>query len=1181
MARKFKTMDGNEAAAYVSYAYTEVAGIYPITPSSPMADHVDQWAAQGMKNVFGTPVNVIEMESEAGAAGTVHGSLGAGALTTTYTASQGLLLMIPNMYKIAAEHLPAVFHVSARCVATQALNIFGDHSDIMACRQTGFAMLGEGNVQEVMDLSPVAHLAALEGHVPFINFFDGFRTSHEIQKVAMWDFADLKDMLDMDAVQAFRDHALNPEHPHARGSHENGDIFFQHREACNSTYDALPAIVEHYMGEINKKLGTDYGLFNYYGDPEADRVVVCMGSFCDTLEEVIDYLNAHGEKVGLVKVRLFRPFSIKHFVDVLPETVKKIAVMDRTKEPGSIGEPLYQDVVSALYEAGRSDLYVIGGRYGLGSKDTTPASAFAIYDELKKDAPRREFTVGIVDDVTNLSLPEDPAAPNTADPSTIECKFWGLGGDGTVGANKNSIKIIGDHTDKYVQAYFQYDSKKTGGVTISHLRFGDHPIRSPYYVTKADFVACHNPSYIVKGFKMVRDVKPGGTFLINCQWDDTELDEHMPAEAKRYIAANNITVYTIDAIDIANKVGMGKRTNTVLQSAFFALAKVLPAEDAIKYMKDAATKSYMKKGQAIVDANHKAIDAGASAFHKVEIPADWATATDEPHELSFEGRLAVTEQAKHIMEPVNRMEGDSLPVSAFAKNPDGQWELGLSQYEKRGVAVYVPHWDPSKCIQCNQCAFVCPHATIRPFVLEDEEIANAPEGLRTLDAMGGPKFKGKKFAIAVSPLDCMGCTNCVKVCPKGALNMNNQEAELPEQENWDYLVNLDNVREKTELAGANVKASQFRRPLLEFSGSCAGCAETAYGRLVTQVAGDRMFISNATGCSSIWGNPAGTCPFTVNAEGHGPAWNNSLFEDNAEHGLGLKLGYDAVQNKLVEAGKRLLENDAASAELKAAVQAWLDAKNDATESKTTAEALVEEAKKSDLADAKEIVADKSYLSKKSFWIYGGDGWAYDIGFGGLDHVLATGNNVNVFVFDTEVYSNTGGQASKASNLGQVAQFDAAGKTTPKKGLAELAMSYGYIYVAQVAMGANPAQTLKAINEAENYDGPSLIIGYSPCEMHSIKKGGMMNCQAEMKKAVECGYWNLFRFNPDAKPGKKFTLDSKEPAGGYRDFLMNEARYASLTRSFPERAEKLFAENEKAAMDRYQYLVKLKSVYNEA
>ena len=1180
MARSFKSMDGNNAAAYVSYAFTEVAGIYPITPSSPMADHVDIWAAQGKKNIFGTKVNVIEMESEAGAAGTVHGSLGAGALTTTYTASQGLLLMIPNMYKIAGEHLPAVFHVSARCVATHALNIFGDHSDVMACRQTGFAMLAESNVQQVMDLAPVAHLAALEGRVPFLNFFDGFRTSHEIQKVAVWDYDDLKDMVDMDAVQAFRDHALNPEHPHSRGSHQNGDIFFQNREACNGAYDALPAVVEEYMNKINAKLGTDYKLFDYYGAADADRVVVCMGSFCDVLEEVIDYLNAHGEKVGLVEVHLYRPFSIKHFVDVLPETVKKIAVMDRTKEPGSIGEPLYEDVVSALYEAGKTGIKVVGGRYGLGSKDTPPASAFAVYEELKKDEPKREFTVGIVDDVTNLSLPEDPDAPNTADPSTIECKFWGLGGDGTVGANKNSIKIIGDHTDKYVQAYFQYDSKKTGGVTESHLRFGDHPIRSPYYVTKADFVACHNPSYIVKGFKMVRDVKPGGTFLVNCQWDDAEFAKQMPAEAKRYIAANNITVFTIDAIDIANKVGMGKRTNTVLQSAFFALAKVLPAEDAIKYMKDAATKSYMKKGQAIVDANHKAIDAGATAFHKVEIPADWANATDEAHELSFEGRLAVTEQAKHIMEPVNRMEGDSLPVSAFAKNPDGQWELGLSQYEKRGVAVYVPHWDPSKCIQCNQCAFVCPHATIRPFVLEDEELANAPEGLRTLDAMGGPKFKGKKFAISVSPLDCMGCTNCVKVCPKGALNMNNQEAELPEQENWDYLVNLDNVREKTELAGPNVKASQFRRPLLEFSGSCAGCAETAYARLVTQVAGDRMFISNATGCSSIWGNPAGTCPFTVNAEGHGPAWNNSLFEDNAEHGLGMELGYKAVQNKLVAATEDLLNADV-SDDFKAAAQAWLDSRNDAEASKEAAAAYVAEAEKSDLPQAKEIVADKSYLSKKSFWIFGGDGWAYDIGFGGLDHVLATGNNVNVFVFDTEVYSNTGGQASKASNLGQVAQFDAAGKTTPKKGLAELAMSYGYIYVAQVAMGANPAQTLKAIHEAEAYDGPSLIIGYSPCEMHSIKKGGMMNCQAEMKKAVECGYWNLFRFNPDAKPGKKFTLDSKEPAGGYRDFLMNEARYASLTRSFPERAEKLFAENEKAAMDRYQYLVKLKSVYNEA
>ena len=1177
MARKFKSMDGNEAAAWVSYAYTEVAGIYPITPSSPMADHVDQWAAQGLKNVFGTPVNVVEMESEAGASGTVHGSLGAGALTTTYTASQGLLLMIPNMYKIAGEGLPGVFHVSARCVASHALNIFGDHSDVMACRQTGFAMLAEGNVQEVMDLSPVAHLAAIKGRVPFLNFFDGFRTSHEIQKVAMWDFDDLKDMLDMDAVQAFRDHALNPEHPHARGSHENGDIFFQHREACNTAYNELPAVVEEYMNKINAKLGTDYGLFNYYGAPDADRVVVCMGSFCDVLEEVIDYLNAHGEKVGLVKVRLFRPFSIKHFVDVLPETVKKIAVMDRTKEPGSIGEPLYQDVVTALYEAGKTDILVSGGRYGLGSKDTPPASAFAVFEELKKDEPKREFTIGINDDVTHLSLPEDEDAPNTADPSTIECKFWGLGGDGTVGANKNSIKIIGDHTDKYVQAYFQYDSKKTGGVTTSHLRFGDSPIRSPYYVTKADFVACHNPSYIVKGFKMVRDVKPGGTFLVNCQWSDEEFAEHLPAVAKRYIAKNNVNVYLIDAIDLAAKVGMGKRTNTVLQSAFFALAKVLPAEDALQYMKDAATKSYMKKGQAIVDANHKAIDAGATAFHKFEVPADWATAEDKPSELSIEGRAAIVEQVKNLLEPINRMDGDSLPVSAFEKHVDGQWELGASQYEKRGVAVMVPHWDETKCIQCNQCSYVCPHATIRPIALTADEAAAAPENMRMIDAKG-KGTEGLKFTIAVSPLDCMGCYNCVTACPKDALTMVPQEDELDQAPVWDYAVNK--VSEKKELVAANVKGSQFAKPLLEFSGSCAGCAETSYARLITQVCGDRMFISNATGCSSIWGNPAATSPYTVNAEGHGPAWNNSLFEDNAEHGLGFAVGYAAVQDKLVAQTKALLEGDA-SDELKAAATAWLENRNDTEASKTTAAAYVAELEKCGCDASKAILADKAYLTKKSFWIFGGDGWAYDIGFGGLDHVLASNHNINVFVFDTEVYSNTGGQASKASNLGQVAQFAAAGKMTKKKSLAEIEMSYGYVYVAQVAMGANPAQTLKAITEAEAYDGPSLVIGYSPCEMHSIKKGGMMHCQEEMKKAVDCGYWNLFRFNPAAPEGKKFSLDSKEPAGGYQEFLMNEARYASLTRSFPERAKELFAENEQAAMDRYAHLLKLKAVYNEA
>ena len=1210
MARKFKSMDGNEAAAYVSYAYTEVAGIYPITPSSPMADHVDQWAAQGRKNIFGTPVKVVEMESEAGAAGTVHGSLGAGALTTTYTASQGLLLMIPNMYKIAGEQLPGVFHVSARCVASHALNIFGDHSDVMACRQTGFAMLAEGNVQEVMDLSPVAHLAAIEGKTPFLNFFDGFRTSHEIQKVAMWDYKDLAEMCDMDAVQAFRDHALNPEHPHTRGSHENGDIFFQNREACNKVYDELPAVVEGYMKKINEKLGTDYGLFNYYGAPDADRVVVCMGSFCDVLEEVIDYLNAHGEKVGLVKVRLFRPFSIKHFVDVLPETVKKIAVMDRTKEPGSIGEPLYQDVVSALYEAGKTGIKVVGGRYGLGSKDTPPASAFAVFEELKKDEPKREFTIGIVDDVTNLSLPEAEDAPNTAAPGTIECKFWGLGGDGTVGANKNSIKIIGDHTDKYVQAYFQYDSKKTGGVTISHLRFGDKPIRSPYYINKADFVACHNPSYITKGFKMVNDVKPGGVFMINCQWDFEELNHHLKADAKRYIARNNIQLYTINAIDLAIEIGMGKRNNTILQSAFFSLAKVLPEEDAIRFMKEKAKASYLKKGQDVVDMNYKAIDLGATAYKKIDVPAEWADAVDEPDTRELKGKPELVKMVKEILEPVGKMDGDSLPVSAFSEHVDGQFELGASAYEKRGVAVSVPTWDANKCIQCNQCAYVCPHATIRPFALTAEEAKNAPEAAKIVDVKAG-KGKGTyQFTMAISPLDCMGCGVCIGACPVNALSMVAQEGELKQQDVFDYC--MDKVSEKKDMQDNTVKGSQFKQPMLEFSGSCAGCAETSYARLVTQLFGDRMYISNATGCSSIWGGPAATSPYCTDQNGHGPAWANSLFEDNAEHGLGMYLGQEATRNRLADLTRQLIAVEWTRPELKEAAQKWLDTMEDGAANKDASAAYIKalessiatvdelaameqfkahaaelKAKGEKFCDCdacklvKDILDEKEYLAKKSVWIFGGDGWAYDIGFGGVDHVLASGNDVNIFVFDTEVYSNTGGQASKASNLGQVAQFAAAGKVTKKKSLAEIAMSYGYVYVAQVAMGANPAQTLKAIHEAEAYDGPSLIIGYSPCEMHSIKKGGMQNCQAEMKKAVECGYWNLFRFNPEAAAGKKFSLDSKEPAGGYQEFLMNEARYASLTRSFPERAEELFKENEQAAMDRYQHLLKLKTVYNEA
>ena len=1180
MTREFKSMDGNNAAAYVSYAFTEVAGIYPITPSSPMADLVDQWSAAGQKNIFGTKVKVCEMQSEGGAAGAVHGSLAAGALTTTYTASQGLLLMIPNMYKMAAEQLPCVFHVSARTLATQALSIFGDHSDVMACRQTGFAMLAETNVQEVMDLSAVAHLSAIKGRIPFINFFDGFRTSHEVQKIAVWDYEDLADMCDMEAVSEFREHALNPERPAMRGSHENGDIFFQHREACNGVYDALPAIVEDYMHQVNAKLGTNYELFNYYGAPDADRVIVAMGSFCDVVEEVVDYLNAQGQKVGLVKVRLYRPFVSEKFMAALPATVQKIAVMDRTKEPGALGEPLYMDVINALAHEGRADLTVVGGRYGLASKDTPPSSVFAIYQELEKDAPAREFTVGIVDDVTNLSLPEDPNSPNTAAEGTIECKFWGLGGDGTVGANKNSIKIIGDHTDKYVQAYFQYDSKKTGGVTISHLRFGDSPIRSTYYVNKADFVACHNPSYVTKGFRMVNDVKPGGTFMINCQWTPEELEHHLNAEAKRYIANNGIKLYTINAIDLAREIGMGKRTNTILQSAFFTLANVIPQDEAIRYMKDAATKSYMKKGQDVVDMNHRAIDAGATAFVQVEVPASWAEAVDEGEAPALEGRAEVVKMVREIMEPVGRMDGDRLPVSAFVPHVDGQFEQGAAAYEKRGVAVSVPAWDAATCIQCNQCAFVCPHATIRPFALTEEEAAAAPAAT-TLVPAKGKAAAGLQYTLAVSPLDCMGCGVCVNVCPSDSLSMVPQEDELAQQDVFDYCV--ANVSDKPELEDASVKGSQFKQPLLEFSGACAGCAETAYAKLVTQLFGERMYITNATGCSSIWGGPAATSPYAVNKDGRGPAWSNSLFEDNAEHGLGMLLGHEAVRNRLMGKLEEMAASDKTPDATKELIAAYKDTASDGAANAKAAKALIpalEAAAADGCPVAPAILEEKDYLAKKSVWIFGGDGWAYDIGYGGLDHVLASGEDVNVFVFDTEVYSNTGGQASKASNIGQVAQFAAAGKDIKKKSLTEIAMSYGYVYVAQVAMGAKPAQTIKAIAEAEAYPGPSLIIGYSPCEMHSIK-GGMANCQDEMKKAVDCGYWNLFRFNPAAPEGKKFTLDSKEPAGGYQDFLMNEARYSRLTREFPERATELFERNEQAALDRYEHLLKLKDLYAQA
>ena len=1182
MVRKLKSMDGNTAAAHVSYAFTEVAAIYPITPSSPMADYVDQWSAEGRKNVFGTTVKVAELESEAGAAGSVHGSLNAGALTTTYTASQGLLLMIPNMYKIAGELLPCVFHVSARAVASHALSIFGDHGDVYACRQTGFAMLAETNIQEIMDLSPVAHLSAIQGRVPFINFFDGFRTSHEIQKVAVWDYDDLADMLDWDAVKAFRERALNPEHPTMRGSHENGDIFFQNREASNKYYNALPEIVEQNMAKVNAKLGTDYQLFNYYGAPDADRVIVAMGSICDVAEEVIDYLTAHGEKVGLVKVRLFRPFRADKLVAAVPETAKKIAVLDRTKEPGAQGEPLFMDVVTAFATSGRQ-AKIIGGRYGLSSKDTPPASVFAVYDELKKDEPKSQFTVGIVDDVTHLSLTEKSReeTPNTAAEGTIECKFWGLGGDGTVGANKNSTKIIGDHTDKYIQSYFQYDSKKTGGVTVSHLRFGDKPIKSPYYINKADFVACHNPSYIVKNFPMVQDVKPGGIFLINCQWDFEELNKHLHADAKRYIAKNNVQLYTINAIDLAVKVGMGKRTNTILQAAFFALANVLPKDEAVKYMKDAAEHSYMKKGMDVVQKNWDAIDAGAGALVKIDVPADWANATEKAHVEHLEGPEKTVAMVRNIMEPVGRMNGDSLPVSAFVDYADGTFQQGAAAYEKRGVSVTVPEWTAETCAQCNQCAYVCPHATIRPYTLNAEEAAAAPEGTKMVDHK---MSKGKyKYALAVSPLDCMGCSVCVSVCPTKSLKMVGQESQLGEQKVFDYMVK--DVTVKSDVAGTdNVIKSQYLKPYLEFSGSCAGCAETSYARLVTQLFGNRMYVSNATGCSSIWGGPAATSPYCMDKNGKGVAWANSLFEDNAENGYGMYLGQKVLREKYIEAVKELIAVPYVDEDIAAAGKEFLDTVNDGEKNSAAAEKLIAAINANPSVPtcecdacklARKVLEGKDYLAKKSVWIFGGDGWAFDIGFGGLDHVLASGEDVNVFVFNTEVYSNTGGQASKASNIGQVAQFAAAGKEIKSKSLAEIAMTYGYVYVAQVAMGANMAQTLKAIKEAEAWHGPSLIIGYSPCEMHSIK-GGMANCQLEMKKAVDCGYWNLFRYNPAAE--KPFSLDSKEPKGGYQDFLKNEARYARLATAFPERATELFEKNEENAKARYEHLLKLKALY---
>ena len=1187
--RKKISMDGNTAAAHVSYAFTEVAGIYPITPSSPMAEVTDTWSAsdknifgEPAKNIFGQNVKVVEMQSEAGAAGAVHGSLGAGAFTTTYTASQGLLLMIPNMYKIAGELLPCVIHVSARAVASHALNIFGDHSDVYACRQTGFAMLAETNAQEIMDLGAVAHLSTIKGRVPVLNFFDGFRTSHEIQKVAAWDYKDLAEMVDWDAVQAFRDRALNPEHPVLRGSAENGDIFFQHRESCNPYYDALPAIVEEYMGKVNEKLGTNYKLFNYYGAPDADRVIIAMGSVCDVAEEVIDYLLAKGEKVGLVKVRLYRPFVASKLAEAIPATAKVVSVLDRTKEPGALGEPLYLDVIAALNEVGRS-VKVLGGRYGLGSKDTTPASIFAVYANMAGEQ-KNHFTMGIVDDLTGHSLPEE-AAPDTAPTDMIQCKFWGLGGDGTVGANKNSIKIIGDHTDKHIQAYFQYDSKKTGGITISHLRFGDSPIKSSYYINKADFVACHNSAYLNK-YDMISDVKPGGTFLLDCQWTDAELDAHLPASVKSYIANNNVKFYTINATQLAINLGNAKVKNTVLQSAFFTLAKILPAEEANGYMKYMATKSYLKKGQAIVDLNHAAIDAGKDALHEVAVPESWKDAGKTAPAAKLEGKRAdLMSFVNDVVVPVGAMKGDSLAVSTFAKYADGTFPQGSAAYEKRGVAVTVPQWNPEHCIQCNNCAFVCPHACIRPFAMTEEEAAGAPEVTKFA---AKPVLKTNyKFTMSVSPLDCMGCTLCVKACPVNkneklgtALEMKPIATQLDQQAAYDYAVN--NVSEKSELVATTIKGSQFKQPLLEYSGSCAGCAETSYARLITQLFGERMYISNATGCSSIWGGSAPATPYTVNnATGRGPAWANSLFEDNAEHGLGMYVGQKAIRDKLIGYVKELREG-CKSEEKAAVIDNYLNTLNDGKANEAATKALVAMLEACDCENPlkAKILAEKSYLSKKAVWIFGGDGWAYDIGFGGLDHVLASGEDVNVMVFDTEVYSNTGGQASKASNIGQVAQFAAAGKAIGKKNLAEIAMSYGYVYVAQIAMGADMNQTLKAIAEAEAYPGPSIIIGYAPCEMHSIK-GGMANCQEEMKKAVEAGYWQMFRYNPALKAEGKnpFTPDSKEPTASYQDFINGEARYTRLAQQFPERAKELFAKAEATAKAKFERLKKLVEFYN--
>ena len=1182
MARKMKTMDGNSAVAHVSYAFTDVAAIYPITPSSVMADLTDKFSAQGAKNLFGRQVQVTEMQSEGGASGAVHGSLAAGALTTTYTASQGLLLMIPNMYKMAGELLPGVIHVSARALTSHALSIFGDHSDIYACRQTGYAMLCSNNPQECMDLAAVAHLAAIEGRVPFLHFFDGFRTSHEIQKIEEWDYADLADMLNWDAVEAFRRRALNPEHPVTRGTAQNDDIFFQAREACNKYYDAVPEVVVKYMDKVNAKIGTDYKPFNYYGAEDAEHVIVAMGSVCDCTEEVVDYLNAAGEKVGLLKVHLYRPFVADYMLRELPKTVKTISVLDRTKEPGSIGEPLYLDVLAAINGSDFAGVKVYTGRYGLGSKDTTPGDIIAVYRNAESETPKRRFTIGIVDDVTNLSLPI-VENPDTTPKGTHSCKFWGLGADGTVGANKNSIKIIGDNTDMYAQGYFAYDSKKSGGLTVSHLRFGKTPIKSTYYISKADFVACHNPSYVDK-YDIVDDLKEGGSFLLNCPWDTEELSERLPGKMKKILAERHINFYTIDGIKIGKEIGLGGRINTVLQSAFFKIADIIPADKAKELMKAAAKKSYLKKGQAIVDMNYAAIDRGMEDLKKVEIPADWANAVDNSVADKAEGNGALVEYVNEILKPVNAYKGNKLPVSTFMDHVDGTAPNGSAAYEKRGIAVDVPEWNPENCIQCNRCAIVCPHAVIRPVAMTADELAKAPENTKSLPMMG---LKDLNFVMTVSTLDCTGCGACAQVCPgkKGAkaLTMQPIDSQRPKQAVFDYALTLEDkpeVHEKFKFT--TVKGSQFKQPLLEFSGACAGCGETPYAKLVTQLFGDRMFIANATGCSSIWGASAPATPYTKNKKGYGPAWQNSLFEDNAEFGLGMALGQKAIRNRLIEYVEGI-QKDTDSADLKTACQNYLDTVTDSTSSRPATDALIAELEKN-TEDAKvgelvkKTLVDKDELAKKSMWIFGGDGWAYDIGFGGLDHVIASGENVNILVFDTEVYSNTGGQASKATPVGSVAQFAAAGKAVKKKDLAAIAMSYGYVYVAQCAMGADNNQVLKAMVEAESYNGPSLVICYAPCINHGIK-GGMGIAQLEEKKAVEAGYWNIFRYDPRlADEGKNpFMLDGKAPSASYRDFIMGEVRYNSLTRSFPERAEKLFEKAEKVAADKYAHLEKLASL----